>query len=389
MKTNKRRSLTILVVMFIIGSYLLCSELSIRITASAAGSTASGRVMVQVNYLTETIYVSPGVNHSTKLYFSQDKMKTWELIESSNGTLDVTVFMKSSDNIIYFKGNRDTEVVELLIPRENGSLKVQYKNQNGTGYLNFENANGPLEYRKGSGGDWRDYSGTLDLSNYEITGYTLQFRQKATVSNRAGRIVNVKITKRKVAPRLKVDYSKMMLSGLKPGETLYRKSDTTEWKVFLPINEKDKAITLYDFLFPQNLSQNLVPLPAACYEFMMLYPKTGARSAIGVIEFTTQPPAPVGKAILNNTTLSFPDASKDKVYEYVIMHSYDTLDLKTVKWKKVSNNKEIVIKKIGSALPIPGDIIYYRLASVTDKTTKTTTPASMYTSVVITNVIYE
>ncbi len=345
-------------------------------------------VVVMLNYMNETIKVSKGAGDSTKLYFSQDKKKTWNLIEDSYGEMDLAIFMKTSDNMIYFKGDKDLAIVEIEIPKEDKNLKVSYYVENGKGKLKFENRTRALQYRKGTNGEWKDYITDLDLSDFEITGYTLQFREKATVTMRASKVVSVKIPKRQSTPSIKVDYSDFTLNGLKPEVTQYRLSGSLEWITFNPTDSKNKSLSLVELLLPKNTEQNTLPIPARSIEFRTLGNEKKVSSGVLVVEINAQPLAPdVSNIKLSGTTLSFKDASKTRPYEYLVVHAGDTIDYKTAKWEKVTSSKDLVIKKIGTATPIPGDIIYCRLASTTDKDTKVATLASMYVKIPITSIV--
>lgn len=344
------------------------------------------QVIVSLNYITETITISKGSRNSTKFYISQDKQKTWEVIDNVNGKLDLTIFMKTSDHVLFIKGDKDKKVVEVKIPKEDGSLKVNYSVEAGVGKLNFTNAVGSLEYRKGANGAWKVYSGTLDLSDYEINGYTLQFRTMASVSARAGKIVNVKIPKRQTPPTIKVDYSKYALSGMKTGETQYRIAGSGTWITFE--EKKIKTLDLSKILLPKDASPNTLPIPAATLEFRNIGTDKKVASGIRIVEVLEQPVAPNETNIkLNTNKISFLDASSSKPYEYVVLHTKEEVDMMTAKWKKVTSPKEITISKVGSASTVPGDVVYYRLASSKDKDTKDIIPASMYSSIVITSIV--
>lgn len=377
-----------------VDSFREISLLNHKVTVPAALTTIeqitndSTSVNVILDYEKDKIYIKPGPRSSTKLYFSQDKMKTWEKITGKHLTdgIDVSVFLKTSDNTIYVKGDLDKNIVAVKLPKEDKDFKVSYYVENGNGFLKFENQTRPVEYRKGTYGEWKDFNSILDidLASYEITGYTLQFRQKATTLERAGRVVSVKIPKRQAPPKIRVDYSKMEISGLKAGQTLYYKNGET--KLFNPEDSKVKTISLYELLFQTYELPNSKPLPAASIEFQTMATDKKVASAIVVVDFQAQPGAPSGKILVDQTTVTFPEATKTTPYEYVVLHLGETLDLTKVKWTKVTSNKPFEIKKVGKATPAPGDVIYYRLASTTNKETKVVTPASMYANVEIKNV---
>jgi hypothetical protein len=329
--------------------------------------------------------ISAGSKGSTKFYVSQDKEKSWELLERPSN-IDLSIFMKSSDNTIFIKGDKDERVVEIKIPKPDSSLKVGYVVEAGKGKLVFMNALGSLQYRKGVEGTWNVYQGSMDLSDFEINGYTLQFRVMAAVNTRAGKVVTVKIPKRQAPPTIKEDYSKFTLSGMKVGVTEYRLAGSSTWIKFNPVDTKVKTLDIAALLLPGS-SQNVIPIPAGTIEFHNLGTDKKVASGVRVIHTLAQPIAPVATNVkLTANNLIFADASKDKPYEYIVLHTKEVVDLHTAKWKKVTNSKEITITKVGTAVTAPGDVIYYRLASTKDSETKAITPASMYGSVIITSV---
>lgn len=344
-------------------------------------------VIVDLDYRNETITVSQGPKGSTKFYYSQDKKKTWQLIERSNGKIDLTIFMKSSSNVIYFKGNKDENPVEVEIPKEDKSLKITYYVENNVGKLKIENllVGQSLEYRKGKDGNWNVYNYALDLSDYEINGYTLQFRVMASKTQRAGKIVNVKIPKQQKPPSVKVDYDKFVITGVKAGVTQYRLAGSSNWITFSPNDSKIKTLSLLELLLPKDTPQNFKPIPAGAIEFRTLGTDKTVASSVLMVETFPQPSEPdASKITLVGTSLSFTDASREKPYEYLVAHEGEKIDLATAKWKKVTNTKPLEINKVGTATPIPSDIVYYRLASYTDRKTNVVTPASMYGKKVIT-----
>ncbi|WP_312372507.1 hypothetical protein [Lachnoclostridium sp.] len=339
-------------------------------------------VNITLDYASEKITIKPVSQSNTKLYFSQDKMKTWEKINGSS--IDLSIFLKTSDNTIYFKGDVDKAIAAVTLPKENKDLKVTYYvEQNATGShgrLKYENtALRPIEFRKGANGGWdSDLSKISDLSSFEITGYTLQFRLKATAAERAGKIVSVKIPKRQAPPKITVDYSKMEVSGLKAGSTVYYKNGSSTPTPFAPADSKVKTLSLYELLYTLPTTPNNAPLPAGSIEFQTAGTDKKVASSTVVVEFQAQPGFPTGIVTLDKTTLTFAEATKTTPYEYVVLHQGENLDLSKVKWTKVTTNKPFEIKKVGKAIPAPNDVIYYRLASTTNKETKVVTPASMY-----------
>ncbi|WP_041703091.1 hypothetical protein [Lachnoclostridium phytofermentans] len=352
--------------------------------------TEGTMVNIILDYANDKITVKPGTSTSTKLYFSQDKMKTWEKMTGNNVNngldIDLSIFLKTSDNTIYFKGDKDKAIAAVTLPKEDKDFKVSYYVENGAGKLKFENQTRLVEYRKGANGIWTQCDSNLVLSSYEITGYTLQFRLKATTAERAGKIVNVKIPKREAPPKITIDYSKMEVSGLKAGSTMYQKNGESAFRLFAPADSKVKTLSLYDLLFTSTVAPN-TQFSAVSIEFYTAGSDKKVASSTVVVEFQAQPAAPTGNVVtLDKTTVTFPAATKTAPYEYVVLHQGENLDLSKVKWTKVTTNKPFEIKKVGKATPAPHDVIYFRLASTIDKETKVVTPASVYLKIEIQNV---
>lgn len=375
-------------------SVTVATDSAITVTATATPNLTPTptpdprtQVNVTVNFSTELISVKAGSKGSTRFYISQDKQKSWELMDKTQD-IDLTIFMKSSDNYIYFKGDKDEKVVEVKIPKPDNSLKVSYVAEPNTGKLVFTNALGKgLQYRKGVEGSWITFLGYLDLREFEINGYTLQFRVMASTSTPAGKVVSVKIPKRQAPPTIKEDYSKFTLSGMKVGVTQYRLAGSSTWIDFKPTDPKVKTLDLTALLLPGS-SPNVKPIPVGTIEFRNIGTDKKVVSGTRVVQTLAQPIAPVTSNVkLIKNSLTFLDATKDKPYEYIVLHKNETVNLQTAKWKKVTNSKEIIITKVGTASPVPEDVIYYRLAITKDPLTKAITPASMYGSVKITDII--
>lgn len=353
-------------------------------SVSPEPTPAPTSVVVRVDYTTGKLNVTAGTGNSTKLYFSTDKKKTWELIETG-GTIDLRPLIKSSAVVLYFKGNKDQEPVEFIIPAENKDLKVAYQVSGGTGIIVYTGNNRPMEYRVGTDGDWVNVPTDAPISTtlYEITGATLQFRTKAIVADRAGKIVSLKIPKRPKAPSVKVDGSKLVLTGLKAGAVLYRLNSNTEWIPFNPADTKVKTLSLAEIILPPSAPDN-ARISSALIEVRSAATTKAPASAIKTIELDLQRPASTTPK-LEGITLTITDASTQMPYEYIVLHGNEKVDLLTAKWKSVTTSKPQVIKKCGKADIMLGDVIYVRLKAVKNKTTGEESLASTYSAYTVTS----
>lgn len=345
---------------------------------------ARSTMQASVDYVKNKIVVRSNTG-STKFYISKDKQKSWELLNSNllqnSIELELAAYMKTSDVVLYFKGDKDLTPVELKIPKEEANLKVAYKVANSRGMLVFENPKGgALEYRTSATGYWMDHNSNVFYTDaYDDTGMTLQFRTKATVNKRAGKIINAKIPKRPNAPSVKVDFQKMMITGLKKGVTEYRMGSNTKWETFNPQDQKIQGLSLYDILSNGTVSNSTL-LNANTIEFRNIADGKKVSSAVRMLDFDRQAPAPYMNSFLKGSTLTIPDASKDKPYEYLVLQSTELngMDVRKVKWMKVTSPKSILIKKTGNTITIPGNVVFVRLAAVTNKQTSKLTPPSLY-----------
>ncbi len=333
---------------------------------SAEVLPATGEVNVLINYLEETAKVIAGSNNSTKFYVSKDK-KTWELLTTD--TLDISTFLKPKETVIYFMGNKDTLVKEVKLAGEDSSLKATYAVTNGVGRIDISGTSLPVEVRIGSYGSWRTYAPPFLTAPYEVYGATLYFRIAGTTVSRPGKSITVRIPKRPSAPSVKVDGSKLYISGLKPGVTLYR---TATQEIWTQVPADQKTINLKDLLAPTAAPNE--PIPGGIIEFMTAHndAKKKVASAVKVITIPTQPAKPSNIAI-NGTTLTVSDTNKKKYYEYTRVTGSGTLDIKTAKWTSFTSAKPVVVKGAGV-----GDRIYVRAKSYTDSATKQVVPASAY-----------
>lgn len=344
---------------------LLCSDMFL--TKASAVTSGYYLVNVQVNYLEGTAIVTQGPGGSTKFYMSTDNGRNWQVLESN--VVDITPYLKSRENTIYFKGNRDTAQTPVVLQGEDNTLKAVYQAVNGEGQIVISNINGPVEYRNGANGAWKTLAGyTISTALYEYSGATLNIRTMATVQKRAGRIVNVRVPKKPSAPGVSLDGSKFEFIGLKAGQTQYRVGDSTVWQTFAPSDKRIRTLDLAT-LFGTTLNY-YNPLPGGTVEFRTPANGKNVASSIKLIEVPRQETAPA-TINLYGTTLTIADSSNRKAYEYTVVEPGKILDLKTARWSPINNSRPVKIRKVS-----PGSKIYVRVRSYIDRTTQNVIPAS-------------
>lgn len=351
-------------------------------TSKADATTSVG---VVPNYLDEVVNIYSGPGLSTKFYISTDN-KSWEAIDTglmnSNGTnmciMDISALLKPKAVTVYFKGNKDGNPVSVQLQGEEAGLTAAYKVVAGEGRIEFSSAY-PVEYRKGANGAWKPAVSPILSSIYEVKGAALYFRSVATAAKRAGKIVQVKIPKRPSAPSVKLDGSKLNITGMKIGSTQYRKGDETAWTTFNAQDTKVKTIDL-SALFGGSTVANM-PIPAGVVEFRTLGSDKKPNSAIKVIEVPQQRVMAVSTASLIGSTLAINDPNTKNQYEYSIVSTGYSLNMNTARWSKITSAKAVIVPKVAI-----GYRILVRMKSITDSVTKQIIPASTYTEYIVSSI---
>ncbi len=332
------------------------------VTALATTVTGS-EVNVFVNYADETATVSAGPAGSTKFYISIDKQKTWEDV---NTIVDISELLSTKPVEILFKGNKDTGVKKVTLMAEPNTVTAAYVIKNGVGSIVYSVSGAAIEYRNGPNGNWKTPPTNFLTYMYELKGATLQFRSAARTDLRAGKIITVKIPKRPTSPSVKVDGSKLLISGIKANVTQYY-DPVIGWK-YVTTDSKVKTISLYD-LTKINSTAYSTQLTAGSYEFRNNATDKKVASGVKLLEVPVQPIFP-GSIKLEGSTLTITDTTK-RAYEYCRLTSSTPYNSATMKWTTIQANKPTIIPKANVT-----DAIYVRLKSTVDKQTKLVTPAS-------------
>ncbi|MFT4143697.1 MAG: hypothetical protein QM644_04520 [Mobilitalea sp.] len=342
---------------------------------------ANSMVGVKVNYLEETVTLSPGSGGSAKYYMSLNDKKTWEVIDPTNtvdktATIDISGYLSTKAIDVIFKGNKDLNPTTLTLQAEDRNLKASYVVINGVSSITVNQAS--LQYKKGANGDWKTYNGTLPLASYEIKGTTLYFRSAPLEGKRAGKVITVKVPKRPTAPSIKLDASKLLITGLKVNEIQYRVNDTEGWTTFTSTDPKVKTKTLLSFLSTTTPPPNTV-IPAGRIEFRTIGKDKKIASAVKVIEVTLQPTLPAD-ITLTGSTITILDSDTKRNYEYTKIAQGATLNIETAKWTTITSKAPVIIKNA-----TVGEKVYVRLKSFTDSSSKQLVLPSTYKELTITS----
>ena len=332
-----------------------------------ATSVTGSVVNVAVNYIEETATVTSYAG-STKFYISIDKQKTWEDVPlvGVNGVVDISGLLSSKAVDIYFKGNKDTGVKTVTLMAEPNTVTAAYVVRYGAGYIDYKTTGTAVEYRKGTNGQWKTPPASFSTYLYEIKGATMQFRSVATTDIRAGKVITVKIPKRPAPPSVKVDGSKLLISGIKANDTQYY-DPTLGWR-YVTSDKKVKTISLYDLAKISSTAYS-TPLTAGAYEFRSYVPDKKVISGAKLLEVPLQPICP-DTIKIEGSTVTITDSTK-RAFEYCKLTSSTPYNTAIMKWSSIQANKPTIIPKASVS-----DVIYVRLKSTVDKATKVVTPAS-------------
>lgn len=330
---------------------------------------AATLLVVSVDYTDESVNVIKGAGNSTKFYMSTDGKKTWESIEE--GKNDISAILSTKQLTVYFKGNKDTEPVPLVIPAEDKSLAPAYKVVTGSGRIEFTAPAGTtVQYRKGQNGSWMTAVSPLYTLIYETKGATLYFRTAPTTALRAGKVVTVKVPKKPNAPSVKLDGSKLCVSGLKSGASEYRVGDNLIWTPFTSAT-KANYLDLATLLIG-NVTGNAM-IPAGVIEVRTPSNDKKVASAVKVIEVAQQPTINNTVASVTGSSLAINDTTPKRNYEYTVVAKGSSVDLSKAKWSTITSKRSVVLQKVNV-----GDKVLVRLKSTVDSTTKQVILASTY-----------
>ncbi len=360
------RSYIIALAMFTLALIMMKEPAKALATTAGTGT----QVSVAVNYLDEILTVNKGPGNSDRFYVSLDKGKTWENIPLSgaSGQIDISAMLSSKEVVVFFRGNKDTGILEYTLKAEPNDLKVYYEVVNGEGRITYSVSGGAVEYRKGSNGTWKSAINSMPTSIYEVKGATLYYRTAATADARAGKVITVKVPKRPSSPAVKLDGGKLVFSGIKANETQYSLNGSGVWN-YMTTDPKVKSISLYTLLNINPLANS--QLQAMMFEIRTLGNTKKPTSGVRMLEIPQQPVCP-DTIKLEGTTLTVTDPLKGS-YEYTRVEGNGQLNIATAKWTGISANKSVIIPKASV-----NDVIYVRLKSTTNSKTRLVTPASTY-----------
>lgn len=386
--------------------------------AFLSGSTVSqAKVNVSVDYLEEDLIASTS---GSAIYVSTDKEKTWDRLENtftSGSSLcarfDISTVLANKEVTVYFRSNLldSSDTFKL-----DGLSAIKGKFGMGVSGAAIAITGVPdgrvVEYRKGNASCWKTMDKTnkkvavsgstasLLVDEYTLKGATFTFRLKATTTQRVGKEIKVKVTKKANAPNVKVDGSKLMLTGLAAGKAEYRIRFGDE---YVKVNDKQLPQVSIFGVTRSSVTTSSAGVTASKSGITISQPGITAPLLGGTFEIRTaktdKKPASRSRNVIvmpqpeltdfskikveavkpkkvTIAAITISDASKTKAYEYTLLNaSATTVELANVKWVAVNKTGQIQLKKTNGVDP-SGALLIVRIKSTTDKTTKVVTPAS-------------
>lgn len=399
---------------------LLCSlGILLGSRTAKADTTTAAKPKVEVNYLEEVLVIEKPSTLDKKLYISTDKKKSWDRIEwdpaGSAVYFDISSVLSGREVTVYVGNSTadDSQITEITLAKQE---KIKAKASGASIVVTDIPAGRDVEYRKGDGSIWtvattsaisgrptlpKVTAGTnqveVDFSAYALKGARLTFRLAATKTQRVGKEVKAKVSKRANAPNIKLDGTKLALSGFKAGGSEYRLDDKTGWVAsaskVLPaaqiwgMDASSRSIPL-NVTNAVSVAGISCPMKGGVAEVRNAAAKTKPASRSRIVEVTTQAVfldaskvtvktlAPKSKSSnASRVAISISDASSTNAYEYTLVNpAVPELDVSIMKWNTIKSSKDTEIKsvKYGSSTITPGTnmALLVRKKSVTNKQTK-------------------
>lgn len=381
MKNRIKYMLLAFLMMFIAGAAVLGTE-------DAYAAEAGTVTITNIDYDRLTMKIDK--NGNGIVFYSVDQKATWKEVEGiayDDGgkyylEMDISWISASAETQIYFKGNVNTNVISVSVPKANSSFKVKYDKVDVS--FDFSGNDGATEFmwRKSTDYNWNKVSFDVTSSSYKnfistvdglrFKGCKLIFRIGQVMGTgaenpgeRPSKDVTVSIPKMAAAPSLKVNVKKMTVNT----KTTLEYYDATAGK-WVACEKNMKVEDIAPAALYENGGANVSIRVRVAATEKKPYSQTGLLSVTG------QCAAPVvGTDVKHEQNsedgkyyITFPRASKSNPYEYCLVKAGDTFDASTAKWKAVKANTKIV-KYTEKAAP-EGSLVYVRYAGITENVSK-------------------
>lgn len=324
-------------------------------------------------------------NGNSILYFSTDGKKTWNevdgIADAGNPdciTMDISWASSTSNTDIYFKGNKNTTVIKVQLPKQISTFKVKFDKVNSNFEMSGYEDRDYFYWRKSTDYNWQrvpfdtgsaEYASFIEqIKTLRIKGSKLFFKLGQIAGTgindmgaRPSKEVSVAISKLNAAPSVKVNITKLTLNT----KITMEYSLTTSSDVWLDCTKNMELEDIAPEVFYGSTKGQDVSIKfrvaateskAASLETLLTVSAQEAAPTIGDSSAKVQVYTDKGKVVLK-----FKDASKTLPYEYCVIKPDQTFDLSKARWKSVTKAKEI---KLSEKTAPSGSEIYVRYKGV-------------------------
>lgn len=323
---------------------------------------------------------------NTILYYSTDAKKTWNevegIVDGNIVTMDISWASATANTYVYFKGNKNSNVVKVELPKQLSTFKVKFDKVNSNFDMTGYEDQTVFYWRKSTDYNWQtvpldvesdDYKRFLkQVSTLRIKGAKLFFKlgqEKGTgindMGSRPSKEIAVTISKLNTAPSVKVNITKLTLNTKTTMEYCDNAAGN-DW------TECQKNMLLED-IAPAVFFDG--GAKTVSLKFRTAATSTKAASLETLLTIKGQEKAPtIGDNSADVLTyyekdklvLSFKKASKDTPFEYCIIKPDKDFDLSRG-WKSVTKAKDI---KLSTKTAPSGSEIYVRYKGMNANTSK-------------------
>ncbi|MCR4722142.1 MAG: hypothetical protein K5655_10485 [Lachnospiraceae bacterium] len=386
------------------GAFMACLLAIATFSVKAGAEEAATTVDIGVTDY-EALTMEIIKNGNNIIYASTDNKKTFAEVEGQtvDGKLimDISFASKDSDVTIWLKGDEDSKVIKVVLPKASSSLKAKYDKAGGTVVLSGYDNQTHFRWHKSTDSNYKTVAiDANDPSNKEFVNDIENLRIKGgkicislvgvngtgidNMGRRPGKEVTVSITKKNTAPNIKLNYSKLT----------FNTKATMEYKI---VGSGDgwkkctKNMPLSE-IAPEALAENGSRTVSIKFRTAQTSSKPASLESFVTVKGQRKGPS-IGTSGTNviiskeegknnkagKTLVTFVTAAKTNPIDYKIVKPGETPDY-TKGWKTVK--KEGDIKKFSERQLPAGSKVLVRYSKVNDNVSKGITGemASAYNS---------
>lgn len=356
--------------------FAIIGIIAVKVTNASAG--AGSISVVSINYEESTITLK-GNAKDTKIFFSDSKAKVWDEVYGELGsdktvTMDMSWISSSSDYTIKFKGNVSTDIVTVVIPKQETRFKATYNRVKQVVYYTNKGSR-DVQWRKKDSYAWNtvpsNFADILDkLSMQGTTVYlrlaSIEGKSATDPGARPSKEVSINIAKKATAPTITINGSKFVIPVSKNmGYRIYTEDSDNEWTNVTVASELPLSKIAGGVLYST--------LARTQHEVTLQF-RTNATSTTAASHITTvivpiqEGPPDEDKYGISHTYTSSSSlelvvkaASTAQPFEYTIIKKGDVLDYQTAVWTPITSSSKITITNSKAE---EGSHIYVRKKSV-------------------------